>query len=232
MAGSFSVTDQVAAYIQLNIENGSWPLGSKLPSESQLCSTLGVSRTSVRSAIQQFIAIGAVESIHGKGTFVRSDKVGRLNRATPITKEILKDVLNACALLRPQICLYAMQAGDSQLLPDLKKILHQMHNLKPEQHRELFRLIDQFYQRISSTLDNQVLDMVRKQFTSVLNYFPPSENENVLFYGSLYYHNAIVEAFAHQDAERLVHIVSNYYKNMISFYDCRTTRTRPGSDPE
>lgn len=69
----FSVTQQVAAYIGEKLDGGEWKPGDKIESETQLSEKLGVSRVSIRSAIQQFIAIGKLESIQGKGTYVRKN---------------------------------------------------------------------------------------------------------------------------------------------------------------
>ena len=65
-----NITQQVVQFIKKNIDNGNWRIGEKIPSENKLAESLGVSRASVRMAIQQFIAIGVLESVHGKGTFV------------------------------------------------------------------------------------------------------------------------------------------------------------------
>ena len=218
MAGTLSVTDQVVNYIQMNIESGAWPIGSKLPSESQLCDSLGESRTSVRSALQQFIAIGAVESIHGKGSFLRSNDLCRLRRSETITVEMLQNVLSACAVIRPAICVEAMLADEGQLIPDLRKILDRMHSLKPHQLREMMELAHEFHKRMSSSLKNPALDNIREQFNTVISHFQPTESDNVLFYGNLYYHNSMLEAIEHQDAERLAKAVRNYYSNMSNFY--------------
>ena len=218
MSGTRSVTDQVALFIQENITNGSWPLGSKIPSESQLCQTLGVSRTSVRSAIQQFIAIGAIESIHGKGSFVRSQDLSRLHRSDTVSYGTLQEALQFCALIRPAICVQAMEQGDPGLLPDLKDILDQMHSLRSEQITELTDMVSLFYQRILDTFQNNIMDRTREQLEHIMRRYPPTPNENVYFYGTLYYHNAILEAIEHQDAERLSSVVYNYYSNMPNFY--------------
>lgn len=218
MAGNTSVTDQVVMYIQQNIENGAWPIGSKLPSESQLCRELGVSRTSVRSALQQFIAIGAVESIHGKGTFVRSSDLSRLCRPAVFSFQTLQDVLHICAMVRPPLYVQVMKAGDPLLLPDLRKILERMHMLKPDQLGALTELVDEFYRRVIQVFDNAMLNMVHEQFSVVMQHFPLAENDNIFFYGSLYYHSSILEAIEHQDAERLTIVTHNYYTNMFAFY--------------
>ena len=64
------IEDLVYNRLLANIRNNIWKNGDKLPSENELCSQLGVSRISVRSAIQRLRALGLVETRHGLGTFV------------------------------------------------------------------------------------------------------------------------------------------------------------------
>jgi GntR family transcriptional repressor for pyruvate dehydrogenase complex len=51
---------------------GAWKPGEKIPSENELCAMFGVSRVTVRGAIQQLEILGLVETRHGGGTFVRN----------------------------------------------------------------------------------------------------------------------------------------------------------------
>lgn len=66
------------AYNQLlqMIASGAWVEGSKLPSESQLCETLGVSRNTVRVALSKLNALGLIESRQGFGYSVRNLNIG------------------------------------------------------------------------------------------------------------------------------------------------------------
>lgn len=52
------------------IMDGTLPEGSLLPSERELCQTHGISRTTVRQALQDLNRKGYIKSIHGKGTVV------------------------------------------------------------------------------------------------------------------------------------------------------------------
>lgn len=63
-----SVYEQLLA----NLKNGVWKSGDKLPSESELCGILQVSRVSVRSALQRLQTLGLIEIRRGLGSFVRS----------------------------------------------------------------------------------------------------------------------------------------------------------------
>ncbi|MDR3077483.1 MAG: winged helix-turn-helix domain-containing protein, partial [Planctomycetota bacterium] len=63
-------SQKVAEHLRRNILAGKWRLGERVASEHMLAGQLGVSRVSVRLAIQQFTAIGVLESVHGSGTFL------------------------------------------------------------------------------------------------------------------------------------------------------------------
>lgn len=49
--------------------------GSPIPSERELCTLFGVSRTTVRTAIGRLVAEGVLQRDHGRGTFVAEAKV-------------------------------------------------------------------------------------------------------------------------------------------------------------
>lgn len=52
------------------IENGTYGVGSKLPSERELCHEYGLSRTTVRQALLELSSKGYIKSVQGKGTYI------------------------------------------------------------------------------------------------------------------------------------------------------------------
>ena len=66
------------------IVSGEWKEGDKLPSESTLCKVLGVSRNSVRSALNRVMALGIIEARQGYGYQIRNLNMGvYLNNLLP-----------------------------------------------------------------------------------------------------------------------------------------------------
>ncbi len=61
---------QIAGVISRHIDAGASP-GMRLPSERELCSLTGASRSTVRVALDTLLHAGYIEKRHGKGVFVR-----------------------------------------------------------------------------------------------------------------------------------------------------------------
>lgn len=63
------------------ISSGRQPPGSRLPSEWKLVTRFGVSRTTVRDALEMLVGEGLVQRRKGSGTWVHADAAARLRRA-------------------------------------------------------------------------------------------------------------------------------------------------------
>lgn len=57
------------------IKSGEYQPNTKLPTEAEFCNTFGVSRTTIRTALQQLTVEGYVYRVQGKGTFVAENKI-------------------------------------------------------------------------------------------------------------------------------------------------------------
>lgn len=66
------IADKVVEQLKGLIADGVFKVGERLPSERELTEKMGVSRTSVREAIQRLEVQGFVDTIHGGGSVVRN----------------------------------------------------------------------------------------------------------------------------------------------------------------
>jgi GntR family transcriptional repressor for pyruvate dehydrogenase complex len=66
------ISDQVFDQLRELIFSGEISTGEKIMTERELSEALGVSRTSVREAINKLVTLGFLEQRQGQGTFVRS----------------------------------------------------------------------------------------------------------------------------------------------------------------
>jgi len=61
---------QLKEQLALLIRDGTFPVGSRLPSELEIGSELGISRGTVRQAINALVSEGRLERMQGRGTYV------------------------------------------------------------------------------------------------------------------------------------------------------------------
>ncbi len=80
---------QLADYLLKNIRDGSWPVGSAIPSEYELVTKFRVSRNTVREAMGELERLGYIFRIHGKGSYVSSVRLNqRFNNLTSFSEDI------------------------------------------------------------------------------------------------------------------------------------------------
>lgn len=67
-----SLVDQVIASLRGQITSGEWPVGMRIPTETELVDQLGVARNTVREAVRSLAHAGLLEIRQGAGTYVRA----------------------------------------------------------------------------------------------------------------------------------------------------------------
>jgi GntR family transcriptional regulator len=65
---------QVHGHLAALLRGGGWPAGRALPGEPALCRHYGVSRGTLRHALQELAREGLIERLQGRGSFVRAPK--------------------------------------------------------------------------------------------------------------------------------------------------------------
>ncbi|MCL2319578.1 MAG: GntR family transcriptional regulator [Treponema sp.] len=69
-----TLNSKIVEHILGKIQNGEWTVGQMIPTEMEFCVQFGVSRPTVRIAMQQLVNKGYLIRTKGKGTFVTHPK--------------------------------------------------------------------------------------------------------------------------------------------------------------
>lgn len=104
------VSAEVARQIVELIRGGTFPVGSRLPSEKELAEHMGVSRPSVREALAALEAVGLVEPQAGRGNFVRrfpSEEAGAQPLGLLESEEGCREIIEARGALEPPVAAVA-----------------------------------------------------------------------------------------------------------------------------
>jgi len=74
--------EQVIDQLREQILAGTWPIGGRIPTESELAQLTGTSRNTVREAVQSLVHAGLLERRQGSGTYVlaASEFAGAVSR--------------------------------------------------------------------------------------------------------------------------------------------------------
>lgn len=200
-----NVTDQIVQYFKENIVSGKWAVGEKIPSENQLTETLGVSRASIRTAIQQLVGIGVLESRHGKGTFLMDDQVDEMSAGeSKITAQDCKDaqkVLEFRRIVESEACYLATQYATEEFVEQLQSCLDEMASNKED--KEKFITADiRFHELICSASQNPLLE---KSMTKVFEEARKDHSRTYELCGfkdGIYYHTLILNAIKAGNAKR------------------------------
>lgn len=68
---------QLAAYIKFQIQAGVFKPGDRMITENEICSILGVSRTTVRLSMNRLVEEGLIVRYRGKGSYIAEQKLRR-----------------------------------------------------------------------------------------------------------------------------------------------------------
>lgn len=157
--------EQVAAQLAEQIQQGRWKPGDKLPSESELCTTLHIGRSTLREALKSLAFVGLVQMRPGEGTYVLdgTDVLADRIRANGVlqTEKGLRDVSEARLTVETELAALAAERADREDIGRIAEILQLMKDSLAgngtANGREYAALDVDFHLAIAKASKNQVL---------------------------------------------------------------------------
>ena len=173
--------EQVAAQLAGQISGGQWLPGDKLPSESHLCATLNIGRSTLREALKSLAFVGMVQMRPGEGTYVM-DGTQRL-MARVLAGDILRserelhDLTEARLILETELAALAAERADPADFEALESILAEMKRSLAGEGKPYADLDVEFHFAIAKASKNQILHELLTPMRGVLQEFITKSQE-------------------------------------------------------
>src|SRR5436190_11387833 len=110
---------QLQGVLKAEIESGKWRPDEQLPNEAKLAERFGVSKITVRQALQELAELGYIRREHGRGTFIARRKFDEGPRElTSFTEEMRRhDLVAASRILGQRVAAADVRVANALRLP-------------------------------------------------------------------------------------------------------------------
>lgn len=197
-----TIGSQVYEKIKKHIIEGTWKPGEKIPSESVLCSKLGVGRVSIRAALQSLSAQGYLETKRGEGSYVRVLKIEEhikfLSSIIQITKKDALEVIEFRKIFEPNIMSCVIERCTDEDIKELEKIYETMVN-NIDNSEDFAEADTNFHYYIAKITRNNLIESINNIIGDL---FKRSMSKNIEIMNKNYaidYHKRIIEAIKNKD---------------------------------
>jgi GntR family transcriptional repressor for pyruvate dehydrogenase complex len=156
-----ALTDEAITKLRNMIQSGELPPGSRLPSENQLATQMGLSRSGVREAVKVLEAARVLEVRRGDGTFVTSLAPKLLLEGVGFAVELLQgdtllEVMEVRRMLEPAATgIAALRISEAEL-DEVAHLLERMRKARDDAE-ELMQADVAFHRAVISSTGNETL---------------------------------------------------------------------------
>ncbi len=224
-----TIADEVFDRLSKKIISGEWPTNYRLPTEMEIADTYGVSRVSVRAAIQKLQMYGMVKTKAGEGTFVNEvsmhelfDQLFKIN-ALPndyIQMNQMKAGLEQAAV---EFIISSGEAVPEAKLDELDALVSDLKNYRLAGDLENYLDSDmQFHREVVDLSQNALLIMIYDALANTirkisalnvkLSSLDVTESAELLYV----YHHMVAEAIRKADKELASRLFYKYSTDVMN----------------
>jgi len=224
------VQDQIRSYISTQ----GLSVGDMIPTEKQLESELGISRTSIREALRSLEAIGVVETRHGVGRFLRGFNfdamVASLSYNTEVSVKNFSDVIAVRMALEYTFLPRVIPLLSDENIAELREILAEMGRLIQSDSGDedaLISLHTEFHRTLYRPLDNHLLTHLIEMFSRLqrsLTYLHEYRTSDTGEFVEL--HSRLVDALEVRDVEMAEARLQEHFKDVIEWNSSQKARAK------
>lgn len=210
-----SLADATAAQLENRIAAGEWPLGTRLPTEPELMTQLGVGRSTVREAVRTLARVGLVQVRQGDGTYVTARPADNESLQTRCQRADLHEIYDVREALDLQAARLAAERRTDEDIVALQQLLRDRAAAVTARDARAFADIDvAFHQRIVASTQNAMLIDLYRVLGDALQQSLFIHKRDTAFdeRDTAAEHAAILDAIIARDAQRAVAAVAALFR--------------------
>lgn len=200
-----SVGEQVLAQMKEQILSGDWKEGEKIPSENQLCETFGVSRVTVRQAIQKLVAQGLLETKLGEGSFVKGFNLDSFIKgvipADYLKYQDLLEIMHFRIHFEPMVAAWAAVSVTEEQIRELEEVLQRMIDSQ-DNYEQYVAYDNEFHMLLTQSTGNQIAAFISEMIKEVMARSMLIVTEGIGPEHGIVCHRKLIETLRAHDSER------------------------------
>ncbi len=216
-----SIGEQVFEQLKEQIFYNEWRSGEKIPSENDLAASFGVSRITVRQALQKLMALGLIETRLGEGSFIKEAVPGiNMNPLIPmayLNENPLMELLEYRKVLEGNVAELATQKASEEEVAKLEEAYLLMEQVKDD--LQMFSKMDlNFHLLLANMTKNSLIiqtfhifnDVLNRAFTQIV-----SKRGNS---AGIYYHQLLLEAVKSRNSREAKRIMDEHMQDLYNSF--------------
>ncbi|MBA4366750.1 MAG: hypothetical protein C0403_03840 [Desulfobacterium sp.] len=172
------LSKKIAKSLQIDILNGKYASGSRLPSERNLANLFSASRITVREAIEKLMQLGIVEKRPNSGTYVNEisaqASIMLMMEITNYSEAVDSDILISMMDFRRVIEVYCVarvaQRASTADIADIKKIVSDM-KCRMDDKQSIALLNFNLHSSLIRLSGNKVIQLLFNSFNPIYQYY-------------------------------------------------------------
>lgn len=174
IGSKLTLSQKIERKIEEAIREKKLPVGSKLPTERELCEAFGVSRTALREALRRLSARGLIEITKGSGMTVTGfrvdDAINTMNLYYDMQfdENLIPQIIEVRRLFEPQIASLAATQRNQNDLSDIQENIEEFSSCDPDDIQLESDLDNRFHLLVARATHNPIVQITMEPIYSLL----------------------------------------------------------------
>jgi len=222
-----TLSQKIERTIEAAIREKKLPVGSKLPTEHEMCKSFGVSRTALREALRRLSARGLIRIQKGSGIYVSEirieDAINSLNLYYDLKfdNNLLSQFIEVRSMFEPAIARLAARNRTDLNLEELSKTLKDFENCDTDNTQLEADLDNKFHNSIAVSTQSPIVQITMEPIYMLLprmrNYIYGNiegEKEN-----TLKSHKQLLKAIQDKNEQLAFDVTNKHLEHTRIIYD-------------